>query len=72
MTKLKTCDPEVKLYIKQLEKINLKLHDKIAKLQAQNVDYQHEITALKRAQPKFIVQPISYVDAGKKNKNNKD
>ena len=50
--KLKTCDPELKFYVAELEKINLKLHKQKAKLQAQNVTYQNEIKSLKQAQPK--------------------
>ena len=51
-TLLKKCDPELKCYVNELEKINSKLHNRIAKLQAQNVDYQHEITALKKQLPR--------------------
>ena len=54
-TKLNVCDPEIKLYVIELEKLNLKLHKQIAKLQVQNIDYQHEIKALKKAEPQIIV-----------------
>ena len=50
--KLKICDPEVKLYVNELEKRNLKLHKQIAKLQTQNTDYQNQIKVLKKGQPK--------------------
>ena len=49
--KLKVCEPELNLYICELEKINLRLHMKIAKLQAQNMDYQNEIKTLKKLNP---------------------
>jgi len=60
--KLKVCDSELKLYVNELEKINLKLHKQIAKLQAQNVDCQHEITALKKQSPVIKVNLQSYKD----------
>ena len=53
--KIKICDQEIGLYVNELEKENLKLHKKIAKLHVQIVSYQNEITALKKAQPKVKV-----------------
>jgi len=59
-SKLKKCDLELKLYVEEIEKINLKLHKQIAKLQAQNVNYKNEITALKKQPPlKVTVQKFS-------------
>jgi len=58
--KLKVCDPEIKLYVGELEKINLKLHKQIAKLQAQNIDHKNEIKVLKQGQP----TPIFNVNFG--------
>lgn len=46
-TKLEICDQELKLYIFELEKINLNLHKKIAKLQAQNVSLDNKIKVLR-------------------------
>jgi hypothetical protein len=66
--KFKVCDPELKLYIIELEKENLKLHKQIAKLQVQNITYQNEITALKKAPPKMIVKVTNYAKADNKNK----
>lgn len=59
--KLKKCNHELKDYIVELEKINLKLHKEKAKLQAQNVDYQNEIKALKKQPPsaKIIIKKFS-------------
>ena len=50
--KLKICDQEISLYVKELEKINLKLHKDNAKFKAQNISYQSEIAALKKFKPK--------------------
>ena len=54
-SKLKHADAELQSYIVELEKFNLKLQKQIAKLQVQNVAYQNEIMALKKAQPKFNI-----------------
>jgi hypothetical protein len=50
--KLKTCDPEIKMYLEELKKENLNLHKQIAKFQVQFLSQQNEITALKKFQPK--------------------
>jgi hypothetical protein len=58
-TKLKSTDPQVCYYVKALEAENLKLHKRIAKLQAQHVSDQNRITALKgeakKSQPRVII-----------------
>jgi hypothetical protein len=46
--KMKTADIELRNYIMELEKKNLKLHDKLAKLQVQNVSQQNEIKAIQK------------------------
>lgn len=66
--KFKVCDPELKLYVIELEKKNLKLHKQIVKLQVQNVTYQNEITALKKASPKIIVKVTNYAKTDNKSK----
>jgi hypothetical protein len=66
--KFKVCDPELKLYVIELEKENLKLHKQIAKLQAQNVTYQNEITALKKAPPQMIVKVTNFAKHDNKSK----
>jgi hypothetical protein len=53
--KLKGADPELSMYIVELERENLRLHRKIAKLQVENITKDNEIIALKQAQPKIIV-----------------
>jgi len=65
---LKYADPDLQLYIFELEKLNLKLKNQIAKLQVQNISYQNEITALKKMQPKTIVKIPKLTDKGYKNK----
>jgi hypothetical protein len=50
--KLKKCDQEIKLYVIELEKENLKLQEQIAKFQVENVTHQNEIKALKKFQLK--------------------
>lgn len=67
-TKLKVCDPDLRLYVIELEKENLKLHKQKAKFHVQIVSQQHEIEGLKKAQPKIIIQPINYAKADDKNK----
>ena len=52
--KLQGADPELSRYVKELEKENRKLHDKIAKLQAKNTTKDNEIKALKKFQPPGI------------------
>jgi hypothetical protein len=64
--KLKNAHSELQSYIVELEKLNLKLHKQIAKLQAQNISYQNEISALKEAPPKYIVEPVNYSESLKK------
>jgi len=59
-SKLKTSDTELRNYILELEKENLKLQKQIAKLQVKNVSQQHQITALKEAQPKIIVKTVRH------------
>ncbi len=57
--KLQGADPELSRFVKELEKENLRLHKKIAKLQVENVTKDNEIKALKKFQPegvKIIIQ----------------
>ena len=49
--KLREADPELSRYIVELERENLRLHKKIAKLQVQITTKDSEIKALKQAQP---------------------
>ncbi|PKL44516.1 MAG: hypothetical protein CVV39_08275 [Planctomycetes bacterium HGW-Planctomycetes-1] len=65
--KLKTSAPEIRNYIFELEKENLKLQKQIAKLEVKNVSLQHQIAALKKAQPKQIMKVVRFADV--KNKN---
>jgi hypothetical protein len=67
-SKLKASDPELKNYVLELEKENLKLQRQIAKLQVKDVFQQNQITALKKAQPKTIVQVTNYAKADDKSK----
>ena len=53
-TKLKGADAELSMYIVELEKENLRLHKKIAKLQVENVTKDNEIKALKQDRGKAI------------------
>ena len=59
--KLKGADPEVLMYIVELEKENLRLHKQIAKLQVKNITKDNEIKALKQAQPevKIVIKKFS-------------
>jgi hypothetical protein len=50
--KLREADPELSMYIVELEKENLRLHKKIAKLQIENTTKDNKIKALKNAQPR--------------------
>ncbi len=63
--KLNTSDPEVKNYVLELEKENLRLQKQIAKLQVKDISQQNQIIALKKAQPKTIIKVIRY-DKNKK------
>lgn len=67
ISKLKTSNPELKNYVFELEKENLKLQKQIAKFQVKDVSQQNQITALKKAQPKLIIRPtINYAKANDK------
>jgi hypothetical protein len=68
--KLKTCDPEIKNYVLALEDDNLKSQEKIAKLQVENLSYQHKIKVLEKMQPKakLIIKGL-YDDSKKKKKD---
>ena len=59
-SKLKNADVEIKNYVSELEKENLKLQKQIAKLQVQVVSQQNQIDALKKAQPKLVVNVTDY------------
>jgi hypothetical protein len=65
-SKLKQSDPELKNYVFELEKENLRLQRQIAKLQVKDVSQQNQINALKKAQPKMIVRLTNYATADKK------
>jgi len=52
--KLQGADPELSRFVKELEKENLRLHEKIAKLQVENVTTDNEIKALKKFQPSGV------------------
>jgi hypothetical protein len=60
-SKLKVSDPELKNYLLELEKENLKLQKRIAKFQVKIVSQQNQITALKKAEPELIIRPKYYV-----------
>lgn len=66
--KLKTIDPELHRYVLELEKENLKLHQRIAKFQVKDVSQQNEISALKKAQPKTTIKIVNYSDTKKDKK----
>jgi hypothetical protein len=53
--KIKAADTELRNYVIELEKENLKLQQQIAKLQVKTVSQQNEIKALKKAPPKIKV-----------------
>jgi hypothetical protein len=53
--KLREADPELSMYIVELEKENLRLHKKIAKLQVENTTKDNEIKALKNLQPRVTL-----------------
>jgi len=59
--KLKGADPELSMYIVELEKENLRLHKQVAKLQVKNITKDNEIKALKQAQPevKIVIKKFS-------------
>ncbi len=68
-SKLKTSDPEIKNYVTELEKENLKLQKQIAKLQVKIVSQQNQIIAIKKAQPKQIIKITHYGDKKPEKKN---
>ena len=55
--KLKICDPELRFYIIELEKENIKLQKQKAELHVKVVSQQNEIIAIK----KFIPDPLTVV-----------
>jgi len=67
-SKLKVSDPELKNYVLELEKENLKLQRQIAKLQVKNISQQNQIAALKKAQPKLVIQTVSFAEIDDKRK----
>jgi hypothetical protein len=64
--KLRGADPELSMYIVELEKENLRLHKKVAKLQVENVTKDNEIKALKKDRGKAITFKVIYEKAGEK------
>ena len=54
--KIKAADAELRNYVIELEKENLKLQKQIAKLQVKNLSQQNEIKALKNGQPKVYIR----------------
>lgn len=58
--KLKVCDPELRLYVIELEKENLKLHKEKAKLQVQIVSQQHEIEVLKKGKEMVNIELVKF------------
>jgi len=64
MSKLKASNPELKNYVLELEKENLKLQKQIAKFQVKDLSQQNQITALKKAQPKIIVRTVDFAKLG--------
>jgi len=59
--KLKGVDPELSMYIKELERENLKLHKKVAKLQVEIVTKDNEIKVIKKGLVRFsmpIILPV--------------
>ncbi len=67
-SKLKASDPELKNYVLELEKENLRLQRQIAKLQVKDVSLQNQIAALKKAQPKLVVQNVNFAEIDDKTK----
>ena len=63
-SKLKAADPELKNYVLELEKENLKLQKQIAKFQVKDLSQQNQIIALKKAKPKSIVQIVDFAKLG--------
>jgi hypothetical protein len=61
-SKIKVSDQELRNYIYELEKENLRLQKQIAKLQVKNVSQQNQIAALNKAKPKQVVQIVSFAD----------
>ena len=66
IAKVKVCDPELRFYVIELEKENIKLHKQKAELHVKVVSQQNEITAIK----KFTPEPITVVVSRGGNHNN--
>jgi len=56
-SKIKGADPELRNYVLELEKENLRLQNQVTKLQVKQLSQQNEIKALKKGQPriKFVM-----------------
>ncbi len=67
-SKLKASDPVLKNYVLELKKENLRLQRQIAKLQVKNVSQQNQIAALKKAQPKLVIQTVNFAEIDDKSK----
>jgi len=66
---------EIKNYLLELEKENENLQKRIAKFQVKDISQQHEITALKKFQPKPGILKIIYPpkkDENKQKNNDKN
>jgi hypothetical protein len=71
-SKLKKADVEIKNYVLELEKENLKLQSRLAKLEVKDISQQHQISELKKLKPKVIVNINgSPFDPAKVNKSKK-
>ena len=62
--KLQGADPELSLYVKELERVNYRLQKKIAKLQADNLTKDNEIKAIKKEQSGVTIIFESSPDQG--------
>ena len=72
-SQIKAANPELRGYVLELEKENLRLHKQIAKLEAKDVSQQNQIIALKKAQPKLniVIKKYGEDSADKKKEKQK-
>lgn len=72
--KLREADPELSMYVKELERVNLRLQKQIVKLGVDILKKQNEIKALKkqlemeRKRFKGLKFEVEYVDKSKRDK----
>jgi len=64
-TKLKSCDPVIKDYVRYLEKENAKLHRKLVKADVDKLTLKNRISALEKENKSFHIFFLGFIITNK-------